>query len=218
MSTQRRASPGRGRPPTPGAAAPGAWPRPPGRRRHRPTAPPGAGRRCGSGLRSRSRRRRRPSPGRWRGYWPCGLSGPSRDYRDEQTQKGRPKNADLTQSIALLARAQLAALWRGSAETFLQPGAAVAWEVWVRTGQEEVFRGGGGGPSCGRRSTELPGGQRAAAHRHGSAASRAGIRVARRLVRRQACNHGRVLRQFARRRAAGLVGRTAGPDAGQRSA
>jgi hypothetical protein len=61
-------------------------------------------------------------------------------FRDEDLPSGRPKNADLVQSIGQLRRAPLRALWRGPREAF--PAAvvqAVPWEVWIAKDQVEAF-------------------------------------------------------------------------------
>ncbi|HYC99080.1 S8 family peptidase [Brevundimonas sp.] len=60
-------------------------------------------------------------------------------FRDEDTRTGRPKNADLAQSIARLERATLRALWRGSRAKFPETAAAVDWEVWVANDGVEAF-------------------------------------------------------------------------------
>lgn len=61
-------------------------------------------------------------------------------FRDENARGGRPKNADLVQSIGRLQPARLRALWRGPAAAFPALAATVIdWEVWVATGQAEAF-------------------------------------------------------------------------------
>ena len=60
-------------------------------------------------------------------------------FRDEETASGKPKNADLTQSIARLERATLKALWRGAKRNFPETAAATDWEVWVANDGVEAF-------------------------------------------------------------------------------
>lgn len=61
-------------------------------------------------------------------------------FRDENTPKGRPKNADLVQSIGRLQPARLRALWRGPREAFpAQATAVVDWEVWIASDQTQAF-------------------------------------------------------------------------------
>lgn len=60
-------------------------------------------------------------------------------FRDENTRTGRPKNADLVQSIGRLERAKLRSLWRGPSESFPTGDAIVEWEVWVQTSDAEAF-------------------------------------------------------------------------------
>lgn len=55
-------------------------------------------------------------------------------FRDEDTNTGRPKNADLVQSIARLKTANLKSLWRGPAAAFPDDRETVTnWEVWLRS-------------------------------------------------------------------------------------
>lgn len=61
-------------------------------------------------------------------------------FRDEDTRNGRPKNADLVQSIGSLRRASLQSLWRGPAAAFPeQRHTVVDWEVWLRTDAVDAF-------------------------------------------------------------------------------
>lgn len=61
-------------------------------------------------------------------------------FRDERTRRGRPKNADLVQSIGQLRRANLKSLWRGPASTFPQDrNTPFDWEVWVRNDSVAEF-------------------------------------------------------------------------------
>lgn len=60
-------------------------------------------------------------------------------FRDENTIHGRPKNADLVQSIAQLETARLRALWRGPRTTFPRGTAIFDWEVWVLNDHADTF-------------------------------------------------------------------------------
>lgn len=61
-------------------------------------------------------------------------------FRDEETSKGRPKNADLIQSIQRLRPARLKAMWRGPAAAFPQDrDAPFDWEVWLKTDAVDAF-------------------------------------------------------------------------------
>lgn len=61
-------------------------------------------------------------------------------FRDQDLPSGRPRNANLVQSIGALRRAQLRALWRGPPDAFPADAAQVVdWEVWVATAQVEAF-------------------------------------------------------------------------------
>lgn len=60
-------------------------------------------------------------------------------FRDQNTDTGRPKNADLAQSVGSFAKARLQSLWRGRAETFPQDAGALDWEVWIRNGHVGEF-------------------------------------------------------------------------------
>lgn len=61
-------------------------------------------------------------------------------FRDEDLPSGRPKNADLVQSIGQLRRAPLRALWRGPGEAFPETAnQALPWEVWIAKDQVEAF-------------------------------------------------------------------------------
>jgi hypothetical protein len=62
-------------------------------------------------------------------------------FRDEETRNGRPKNADLVQSIAAITEAGLQALWKGPPSRF--PAAnhgAVPWEIWLEREHIGEFR------------------------------------------------------------------------------
>jgi hypothetical protein len=61
-------------------------------------------------------------------------------FRDESTRRGRPKNADLVQSIGSLQRASLRSLWRGPMAAFpAQRHAVVDWEIWLKTDAVDTF-------------------------------------------------------------------------------
>jgi len=61
-------------------------------------------------------------------------------FRDQAVASGRPRNADLVQSIGRLEKAKLRALWRGPRDSFPADAAAsVDWEVWVATDQVQTF-------------------------------------------------------------------------------
>ena len=53
------------------------------------------------------------------------------DFQENNTPKGRPKNADLVQSIAAIVEAGLLALWRSPARTFPIDGVVRPWEIWL---------------------------------------------------------------------------------------
>lgn len=52
---------------------------------------------------------------------------------------GRPKNANLVQSLAAITEAGLRALWRGPQEKFPADNGAVHWEIWLEPGEAEDF-------------------------------------------------------------------------------
>lgn len=52
---------------------------------------------------------------------------------------GRPKNADLVQSLAAITEAGLRALWRGPSSRFPAADEAVAWEIWIDPAQADFF-------------------------------------------------------------------------------
>jgi hypothetical protein len=63
-------------------------------------------------------------------------------FRDENTPRGRPKNADLVQSIGILRPASLRSLWRGPKAAFpAERQAPVDWEVWLKTEAVGEFLG-----------------------------------------------------------------------------
>lgn len=63
-------------------------------------------------------------------------------YANEDTAKGKPKNANLTERIAGIHLATLEALWTERAEDFPEAAEVVWWEVWLRRrpGGEELDR------------------------------------------------------------------------------
>lgn len=52
---------------------------------------------------------------------------------------GRPKNADLVQSVAAITEAGLRALWRSPAGKFPEADGATAWEIWLDPDTAEAF-------------------------------------------------------------------------------
>lgn len=52
---------------------------------------------------------------------------------------GRPKNANLVQSIAAITEAGLRALWRGPQEKFPAGNGLVHWEIWLEPNEAEAF-------------------------------------------------------------------------------
>lgn len=52
---------------------------------------------------------------------------------------GRPRNADLVQSLGAIAEAGLRALWRSPAERFPHDNALAHWEIWVEPACAEAF-------------------------------------------------------------------------------
>ncbi len=66
----------------------------------------------------------------------------TKDNRDREKNgaivPGRPRNADLVQSLAALTEAGLRALWRGPQDKFPNDDGPVHWEIWLRP--EEVNR------------------------------------------------------------------------------
>ena len=59
--------------------------------------------------------------------------------KDGEVIPGRPKNADLIQSIATLTEAGLRALWRSPADKFPQTEAATNWELWLDRETADAF-------------------------------------------------------------------------------
>lgn len=52
---------------------------------------------------------------------------------------GRPKNADLVQSLAAITEAGLRALWRGPVNRFPAANGATHWEIWIDPAQVDFF-------------------------------------------------------------------------------
>lgn len=52
---------------------------------------------------------------------------------------GRPRNADLVQSMAAIVEAGLRALWRSPANRFPSDAGPAHWEIWLEPGQAEAF-------------------------------------------------------------------------------
>lgn len=67
------------------------------------------------------------------------LRGKVADFEVVDTAKGRPKNADLVQSIAAISEAGLRALWRSPTVKFPEVPDAVVWEVWLEPDRAEEF-------------------------------------------------------------------------------
>ncbi len=65
-------------------------------------------------------------------------STPDRE-KDGEIVPGRPKNADLVQSVAAIAEAGLRALWRSPPGKFPAADVATVWEVWLEPQMTEAF-------------------------------------------------------------------------------
>ncbi len=78
--------------------------------------------------------------------------------KDGEVIPGRPKNADLVQSIATLTEAGLRALWRSPADKFPQTQAATNWELWLdrETAQAFILGAEGYGVAIGQERLEFP--------------------------------------------------------------
>ncbi|MCB1469070.1 MAG: S8 family peptidase [Rhizobiaceae bacterium] len=59
--------------------------------------------------------------------------------KDGEITPGRPKNADLVQSVAAITEAGLRALWRSPANKFPAADVATIWEVWLEPNNAEAF-------------------------------------------------------------------------------
>lgn len=73
------------------------------------------------------------------------------EFRTEETKDrekngevipGRPKNADLVQSISAITEAGLRALWRSPSQSFPQEQGAAIWEIWLDPAEAEAFVAG----------------------------------------------------------------------------
>lgn len=61
------------------------------------------------------------------------------DFRTKETQTGRPRNADLAQSIGAIVEAALQALWRSPIEQYPEGPGPAAWEVWLDPAMVDAF-------------------------------------------------------------------------------
>ena len=59
--------------------------------------------------------------------------------KDGEVIPGRPRNADLVQSIAAITEAGLRALWRSPSDKFPQDTGVMNWEVWLDPDRSETF-------------------------------------------------------------------------------
>lgn len=59
--------------------------------------------------------------------------------KDGKIVPGRPRNADLVQSISAIIEAGLRALWRSPSEKFPKPNSAANWEIWLNPSDAETF-------------------------------------------------------------------------------
>jgi len=59
--------------------------------------------------------------------------------KDGVTVPGRPKNADLVQSLGAIVEAGLRALWRSPPDKFPTNAGSVHWEIWLEPDQAETF-------------------------------------------------------------------------------
>lgn len=60
-------------------------------------------------------------------------------FQDENTEKDRPKNADLVQSISAIVEAGLRALWRSPHVRFPAQGPVYPWEIWLERNEADQF-------------------------------------------------------------------------------
>lgn len=65
-------------------------------------------------------------------------NNPDRE-KDGQLSPGRPKNADLVQSIAAISEAGLRALWRSPAHKFPAANIDALWEIWLNPDEADKF-------------------------------------------------------------------------------
>jgi hypothetical protein len=59
--------------------------------------------------------------------------------KDGKIIPGRPKNADLVQSLAAITEAGLRALWRGPQDKFLGDNGLLHWEIWLQPEEADAF-------------------------------------------------------------------------------
>ena len=59
--------------------------------------------------------------------------------KDGEVVPGRPRNADLVQSIAAITEAGLRALWRSPSDKFPDDTGVINWEVWLDPARSEAF-------------------------------------------------------------------------------
>ena len=67
------------------------------------------------------------------------LRGKIQAFENEDTRTGRPKNADLVQSISAIVEAGLRALWRSPNERFPAQGQSHPWEIWLERNDADRF-------------------------------------------------------------------------------
>ncbi len=58
-------------------------------------------------------------------------------YGSEETEKGKPKNQPLVESISAIRKATLDCLWTDDKKLFPQEGKSIWWEVWLRAGKDQ---------------------------------------------------------------------------------
>lgn len=67
------------------------------------------------------------------------LRGKIQAFQDEDTERGRPRNADLVQSISAIVEAGLRALWRSPDAKFPVRGPVHPWEIWLERTEADQF-------------------------------------------------------------------------------
>lgn len=67
------------------------------------------------------------------------LRGKIQAFQEEDTKTGRPKNADLVQSISAIVEAGLRALWRSPDAKFPAQGQIHPWEIWLERNKADQF-------------------------------------------------------------------------------